>query len=408
MVKPSKETVIRYLKGNAEGDEKGIVELYLSMDMDSSYLEACIREVWQELDQTNDPEDDHEEKLKFYQLFESRKLEFIQYPPNLPFKENKKRFSLNLNWINTIAAALILVSTILYLKNFWKQEASNPEAFDKITRIEPHSDQAELILPNGDKIPLSEQSEEILLPNVHLRIEKNEAGEIIYRSLIPQTAQLTTWNTINTPIAGRFQIILPDGSKAILNAASSIRYPQKFPAHERRISMKGEVYFEIEKVLDPQKRQKPFIVETDKQEIQVLGTKFNVNAYSDEPFTSTTLVEGSVQVKSKESAEMLLLKPGQEARLGNSFQLLDADLDALLAWKSGDFYFHQEDLSSVSRKLSRWYGVDISYPKSLQHIRLTGIFSKSSSLSTIIESLKNIHTLHVTYLAKERRIVLQE
>src|SRR5690606_25962513 len=129
------------------------------------------------------------------------------------------------------------------------------------------------------------------------------------------------------------QVTLPDGTKVWLNAASSLKYPVAFNDTERKVELTGEAYFEVAK-----DKNKPFKVLADKQEIKVLGTHFNVNAYTDEASIKTTLVEGRVQVGLRNTSTAHILRPGQQSELsGNTFKIHQVDVEEAIDWKNGHF-----------------------------------------------------------------------
>jgi ferric-dicitrate binding protein FerR (iron transport regulator) len=189
---------------------------------------------------------------------------------------------------------------------------------------------------------------------------------------------------------------LPDGSKVWLNAASSIRYPTTFAGDERKVELTGEAYFEVAK--DP---KKPFHVKTPTQDIEVLGTHFNVNAYEDEGATKTTLLEGKVRLVSGEwaagsrKADMrsVILNPGQQAIAAININAPihvtdDIDLDQIMAWKNGWFEFDNTDIKTIMRQISRWYDVDIRYETKTNNETYGGRISRNLNLSSILKMLE--------------------
>jgi transmembrane sensor len=237
-------------------------------------------------------------------------------------------------------------------------------------------------------------------------IEKTASGEVSYHS--PEKIgqiESVSFNTITTPRGGQYLITLPDGTKAWLNAASSLSYPVNFQTKERRVKMTGEVYFEVAKRLLPGGQRIPFFVETDKQQIQVLGTHFNVSAYGDDPAVKTTLLEGSVKITSR-NKETALLRPGQMASLTEHIQVKDADVVQELAWKNGDFIFRGETLESALRQISRWYDLDVQCPPHLGRLRFNGMISRSQPLSMIVETIQLTKLVKITL--KERRLIVTD
>lgn len=155
--------------------------------------------------------------------------------------------------------------------------------------------------------------------------------------------------TLHVPVENRYQLRLPDGSLLWLNAGSTVRFPNRFAANERRISIQGEAYLEV-----TQESAHPFVVETAGMNVTVLGTAFNIRAYED---VKVSLVSGSVKVTT--DAKEVTLKPGQE--VGSTLQVATADMEATLAWKDGLFIFRGESLPSIMDDIAHWYGVNVVY-----------------------------------------------
>ena len=200
-----------------------------------------------------------------------------------------------------------------------------------------------------------------------------------------------SYNVLSTPRGGQYRLVLPDGSQVWLNAASSIRYPTAFTGTERKVEVSGEVYFEVTK-----NAAMPFRVvvnrrkgEPDPMEIEVLGTQFNVNAYTDEDVIRTTLLEGAVKVK--KGVKGGILQPGQQAQCkedGEMRWVPDADVEKVVAWKNGVFEFRDENLQAVMRQISRWYDVEVVYEGAIPTDGFTGRFSRNTSLSGVLSILR--------------------
>lgn len=165
------------------------------------------------------------------------------------------------------------------------------------------------------------------------------------------------YNTLRTPAGGEFQVILSDGTKVWLNALSSLRYPESFSDSVRKVELTGEGYFEVAK-----DAAHPFIVTTQKNEVRVLGTHFNVNAYPDNKETVVTLAEGSVRLNHSKT-----LKPGEEGTINQKgeIQTGTADLETALAWKDGQFVFKMTPLSDVMKQTANWYDASIIYQNNI-------------------------------------------
>jgi len=179
-------------------------------------------------------------------------------------------------------------------------------------------------------------------------------------------------------------LTLPDGTRVWLNAASSLTYPTSFSGNERRVSVTGEAYFEV-----AHNQQLPFRVSVNNRTtIEVLGTHFNVNAYSDEASISTTLLEGKVKVMAGKKFQML--SPGQQAQVSASMDLRwnkNADLRETIAWKNGAFSFNQADLPTVLRQLSRWYNIQVEYLGKIPEAKFTGEIGRSLTLDQVLKGL---------------------
>ncbi|SMC94143.1 FecR family protein [Pedobacter africanus] len=317
-----------------------------------------------------------------------------------------------LPWLRyaAIFTGFVLLAGITWLLR--SPEAANNRQLAQQTDILPGGHKATLTLADGSVISLEDATSGTLARQDGIQIEKTRDGNILYRMAGDKVLQGTTTNTITTPKGGQYQVCLPDGTRAWLNAASSLSYPLHFDAKERRVKMTGEVYFEVAKLYsslrggrDRRPERVPFFVETDKQEIQVLGTHFNVNAYPDETAVKTTLVEGSVRVHAR-NGQSALLKPGQQAVLDGAIRVRDADIEQQLAWKNGDFIFRGETLESVLRQVSRWYDIEVEYPHQLGNMRFNGMVSRLQPLSTIIEMIQS--TKKATATLKGRRLIVTD
>jgi ferric-dicitrate binding protein FerR (iron transport regulator) len=203
------------------------------------------------------------------------------------------------------------------------------------------------------------------------------------------TDQTVTYNTLTIPRGRQFSLVLPDGSMVWLNAASSLTYPTAFTGRERKVEITGEAYFEVAK--NP---GLPFKVKINNAtEVEVLGTHFNVSAYSDEDAIKTTLLEGGVKVR--KGQETVRLSPGEQYKINNSDGdariIKDVDVDAVVAWKNGFFQFDQTDIRTVMRQLARWYDVEVSYEGSVAERHFGGSISRNVNLSNVLKALEAIH-----------------
>lgn len=250
----------------------------------------------------------------------------------------------------------------------------------------PGGNKAFLTLDDGTKISLTDAENGEIARQQGLSIRKTADGQLVYTVAGNAAANGPgTFNTIETPKGGQYRVNLPDGTRVWLNAASSLRYPTKFNGITRSVSLLGEGYFEVAKIKDSRGQLVPFIVKSGNQEVEVLGTHFNINSYDDEDAVKTTLAEGSVRVVSGLEGKKVMLEPGEQSELDSKgIQVKKVDLEAILAWKQGDFIFEGEDLKSIMRKVARWYDVEVSYKGKFDNLKFGGSISRSKNISSVL------------------------
>lgn len=268
------------------------------------------------------------------------------------------------------------------------------------TDIQPGSNKAMLILADGSTIILDSANSGNIAQQGNTSIEKLADGAIRYHSDGTATTAMT--NTMRTPRGGQFQLTLPDGTVVWLNAASSITYPVAFNGTDRKVSITGEAFLQIAK--DP---AKPFLVNVDNRStVQVLGTKFNVNAYSDEPGITTTLIDGAVQVQSP--VDKIILKPGQQSSISNIDQQIsvntNADVERAVAWKNGRFDFNGLELPSIMRQLERWYDISVEFAGPISKETYRGRLTRDLTLTQVLGILNN---MDVKCRLEGRKLILQ-
>ncbi|MGX5818064.1 FecR family protein [Chitinophaga lutea] len=285
------------------------------------------------------------------------------------------------------AAAVIVVATAA---GTWMYSRSVQQPGQRIVSVSrqdaaPAGNKAYLTLADGSRIELEGADTGRLAMQAGFRVTKTASGEIVYESdttLQPSDATLK-FNVLSTPRGGQFRLLLPDGSKVWLNAASALRFPAAFAAGERRVELNGEAYFEIAKDAG-----KPFIVVSEGQEVKVLGTHFNVQAYGDEPGVRTTLLEGKVEVAAAGGKRMLA--PGEQCRLvraTGAMRTLQIDPEEAVAWRNGYFVFNETRLRDVVLQLCRWYNVEADFDR-LPNVTFNGVISREVPLSKVLEMLE--------------------
>jgi hypothetical protein len=273
--------------------------------------------------------------------------------------------------------------------------------------LPPGRNKAILKLADGSEIVLDDSRKGEIAHQQNISINKTQNGQVIYQlddtnTPTRQSNQtVIQYNTIQTPRGGQYEVVLPDGTRAWLNAASSLKYPVLFSGNERRVELNGEAYFEVAK-----DASKPFFVKTASQTIQVLGTHFNVNSYTDEQSVKTTLLEGSVKINFNNLNAGIKLSPGEQAvnHAGNVAIIHNADVDEALAWKNGKFLFRNTDLQTIMRQLSRWYDVDVEYEGKTIIRHYKGRISRNVPVSQVFEILK---TSGLNFIIDGRKIIVK-
>lgn len=289
------------------------------------------------------------------------------------------------SWLK-IAASLLLISGAAVI-SYKLLSSVEKEKLPVVTRqdVAPGRNRGTLLLSNGKEVTLNDLKVGNIEEDEGVLIKKLADGQLVYITTAnPKNPNAE--NTVKTPRGGQYQVILPDGSKVWLNAASSITYPAAFSGDERHVKLTGEGYFEIT-ALRKNKKKVSFIVETGRQKIEVLGTKFNVNAYDDGSGIRTTLVEGKVKVTTDN--DTIILRPNQEFNLGPEEILIrKVDIEPAIDWKNGDFIFADEDVKSIMRKIARWYNVDVVYENEIPNDNVTAQISRNRNLSEVLRMLE--------------------
>lgn len=325
-------------------------------------------------------------QLSEYELADS----YEHLKSRLPLAQKTKVINI---WPRVAAAASIIVLLGAGIFYFAKSETAakqeNIQIVEKAKEIAPGGNRGILTLSNGKQIILSDISSKDIIAKEdqdEITIKMDANGVITY--VINPDADTSkengnSFNTLSTPTGGQYNIVLADGTKVFLNAVSSIKYPTQFNGDQRVVELEGEAYFEVAK-----DKSKPFIVKSDKQTIEVLGTHFNVHAYNNEAAVKTTLLEGSVAVSSKN--QKAILKPGQQSNISDNAKIAirEVDTEAAIAWKNGRFKFDNADLKSVMKQLERWYGIKVEYRGDVSDVRFNGGTFRNKNLSEVLKVLE--------------------
>lgn len=283
-------------------------------------------------------------------------------------------------WVRYAAAIIILFGIGTYL---WTSNKKQPQQQVVTTDVAPGREGAVLTLADGTKVVLDSLGNGIVAEQQGTQVLLKD-GSLTYSA---GNASTVSYNTMATPKGRQFSIQLPDGSKAWLNAASSITYPTAFIGEERPVAITGEVYFEVVK-----DAKRPFKVKAnDNTVIQVLGTSFNVKAYTDDATVNTTLLEGAVRLSAFQKTQTLV--PGQQTQVtpNGDIELINkADIQKIMAWKNGLFNFQDESLEEVMKQLERWYDIQVKYIGAPPKKKFFGELGRDLTLAQVIETLQEI------------------
>jgi ferric-dicitrate binding protein FerR (iron transport regulator) len=311
-----------------------------------------------------------------------------------------------MSWKRVAAAAVVILFVlgaaywVIPKQNNEKITASIAAPRKQTAKILPGGNHAILTMADGSKIVLdSVQNGNIQSGGATI---SKQGGVLVYDGSSPakSATAAVAYNTLTTPRGGQYKLILADGSKVWLNASSSLRFPTAFTGKERNVELTGEAYFEIAK-----NKEKPFHVNVNGMQVEVLGTHFNVNAYGDEGAIKTSLLEGSVKIK--RGGLSGLLKPGQQGVLennNNDLKIRKVNMDEVIAWKNGLFQFDGAGIKTIMLEISRWYNVEIVYSGKVPQRSFVGKISRDAALPDV---LKILELSNVKFNVTGRRIIVE-
>ncbi len=303
-------------------------------------------------------------------------------------------------WLQAAAILLIILSAGIILQREYTSYRQSQQQF--VGRdIGPGGSKAVLTLSNGNKITLDANAGSTLNKEATGKLSKNNRGQLVYE--VGETASSSgKINSISTPAGGEFIVILQDGSRVQLNARSTLHFPTRFSKAERRVKINGEAYFEVS-----HDASRPFQVETHDQTVEVLGTHFNLKAYDDERYSTTTLLEGSVRISKGSSTAILV--PGEQAKVDKELNSIEVttveDRDASIAWTTGLFEFNHADLRTVMKELARWYDIQVVYEGEGEQRLFSGAIHKNLSL---FQALELLNYTNVRFSTDGKRITISQ
>ncbi|ALR29265.1 hypothetical protein ATE47_01385 [Chryseobacterium sp. IHB B 17019] len=370
-----KELLNKYLDKKISREEYDVLLQYFGKPENESELDGLIHNALSEDIPVND---NNIEVNKIVNSVEHKLRQMLQPRKTVPLR----KYFLQ-------AAVLFLVAVAGISLYIIRAHENEKEQQQIIVDVKPGHSAATLTLANGQKILLNDVANGNIAKVGGIRVSKSSYGEIIYTSGQSDTESNNQINTLSTAKGETYRIVLSDGTKVWLNAATTLQYSADLRAQGiRKVKLlTGEAYFEVSK-----DKQHPFVVETAKQKVEVLGTHFSINSYQDEGYTTTTLEEGSVRVSSSQGAKAnntATLKPGQQS-LNSSGNIIvrQADLQSALAWKEGNLYFKDATIQEVLRQVSRWYNISVDYQGAPSKERFTGGIKRTSNLTAVLRILE--------------------
>ncbi|MET4082764.1 transmembrane sensor [Pedobacter sp. UYP30] len=370
-----KQLYNKYLLGKCTAEEQKIVELYCD-GFDLSDIP------W--TDEMGDPISINKEMINDM----NRRL------------KQRKFSKVKLSYWASAAAILIISCMAVFISQHKSTDFHNATKLVK-NSIEPGKNKAILTLANGNKVVLDDRKQGIVSNQGNVSVTKNGSGEITYQENADDSKSENLKNSISTPRGGQYNLVLADGTKVFLNAASTLIYPTCFNGNERRVKLIGEAYFEVAK-----NKNKPFKVDVaGQQEVKVLGTHFNISAYPDDNHISTTLLEGSIKLSN--SNYETVLKPGEQAVQNvNSSKVVvsQTDVEEAIAWKKGYFRFQNENIRDIMKGVSRWYDVDVKFEGPLSNRTFGGMYLREKKLAGLLDLLE--YTGYVSFKVEGRRITV--
>lgn len=386
------ELIIKYLAGTLTEEERVLLDEWKALPENRILLDQLSDEQWvkkelQKIAQVNE----------FNEASAYNKLSQIYAQQNVPVMVHKT--SSKFGWWLAAASLLLIIGTGSWF--LLRRESGKPipdvlaTASERFKNdVAPGGNKARLLLADGTEIILDSAGNGLLSQQGGAKVIKLDNGTIEYKQGTGNgEKEVEVYNTVSTPKGGQYMISLPDGSKAWLNASSTLRFPTAFNGEKRIVELTGEGYFEVRPL---PAGKKPFIVIAGDVNVEVLGTHFNVNAYTDEEAIKTTLLEGAVKViKSNASG---LLKPGEQAqafRQGMLKTVKQADLEQIMAWHNGVFAFRSASIVAIMRQAQRWYDIEVIYAGKVDKEQaLNGDIPRNVTLSQLLKILEATGSVH--------------
>jgi len=356
--------ILQKMQGTLTGEDRFFLEIWLQeSERNKQIYQRCL---------------DAEQQRDAYtrlQDFETRR-NFESLKAKISFQTSKKGPGLLKRLLPYVAAASVLLA--LSVVWYWNKDSNRLVETQRevVNDRLPASHQAVITLSDGRQYALNKGEKQVVIDGGGIRYEDGH-------EVAPINAAVSA--RIETPRGGIYEVTLPDGTLVKLNAGTTLSYPTVFAKDKREVTLRGEAYFEVAK-----KKDQPFIVHTKNQQVQVLGTHFNINAYQTSVPTKTTLLEGKVMVTTLLGSQKVTLLPGdQSVNTGTKLTKHPVNVQQEMAWVYGKFNFDGKSLRQVMDELSQWYAIDVVYKGDVPDVSFFGGTFRTSKLSTILKILKD-------------------
>ncbi|WP_455784577.1 FecR family protein [Butyricimonas faecihominis] len=360
--------ILKYLQGKLAEEEKRQLDEWLKDDRNKKLFSRLV----------------NKQRI----LVKMERLDEYDWEKSWKVMEKKlherKKFSWKYWGMVASLLGIVLLGTWVFME---KNEKKSPVVV--MRGVEPGGVFAELVLPDGKIVELNKDSNNLFLGESG-KVLRNENG-VLFLTQDSVQLQKVGYSEIRTPRGGEYQVVLPDNSIVWLNADSKLRFPLTFSGKERRVFASGELYFQVAK-----DSLSPFRIEVEGlYEVEVLGTEFNVRAYSDLP-SATTLVDGRVLIRDK--GTKVVLKPGEQAVKGKHGEVVvrEVDVAPYIAWKQGYFLFEDERLEDILNELARWYDVNVFFENSsVREERFSVDMPRHESFEEVLRLIEQTRSIQI-------------
>ncbi|MCJ7759490.1 MAG: FecR domain-containing protein [Gillisia sp.] len=308
----------------------------------------------------------------------------------------------NSKYALSFAAASVVILLTVGLFNVIKTESSPIEKFAKTQKDKSLNNHVKLILSDSKNIEIAEDNSTIAYSNSGQNVTIGTS-----KSISQETSKKNdiVFNTLIVPYGKRSEIVLADGSKVWLNSGSKLIFPAAFVGDKREVYLEGEAIFEV-----THNKKKPFVVKTDKQDIEVLGTVFNVSNYTDDTTISTVLKSGSIQLSYKNNSisqtiEHVKISPNTLAvynKMDQAIETNTVNVEKYFSWREGIFVFKNDSLKSIMKKIARYYNVEIVInDQNLANQTFSGYLDVKENIENVMKTINETETSQFEYYITE-------